>query len=158
MNPCPCGYLGSGFRDCRCTPDQVQRYRDRISGPLLDRFDLLVEVARPGDALFERGAAPARECSRSIRERVCAARTRQLQRQGTTNAELDGDTLERVVPLADSDRELLLAAVRRWGLSARACHRVLRVARSIADLDDAGPVQAAQLGEALSYRLLESAR
>jgi magnesium chelatase family protein len=153
MNPCPCGYLGSGFRECRCTPDQVQRYRDRISGPLLDRFDLLVEVSRPGDALFQRAAAKNEESSASLRERVCAARDRQLHRQGITNAELRDESLERFASLSDTNRELLIHAVQRWGLSARAYHRVLRVARTIADLDDRDPMETAHISEALAFRL-----
>jgi magnesium chelatase family protein len=153
MNPCPCGYLGSGFRDCRCSPDQVQRYRDRISGPLLDRFDLRVEVSSPGSALLEPAAPAASESSATLRERVCAARERQLRRQGAPNSELRDALLGQTVPLADADRALLAHAMQRWGLSARACHRVLRVARSIADLADRDELQSADLAEALGYRL-----
>lgn len=156
MNPCNCGYLGSGFRDCRCTPDQVQRYRDRISGPLLDRFDLRVEVSRPGAALFERGTSHSEESSESIRTRVVAARERQLMRQNCSNSELRGGELERVVTLRDEDRAFLAAAIERWGLSARAYHRVLRVARSIADLDDCADIDAAHIAEALAYRIGEA--
>jgi magnesium chelatase family protein len=158
MNPCPCGYLGSGFRDCRCTPDQVQRYRDRLSGPLLDRFDLLVDVARPGDALFAPAAERREESSATIRERVIAARARQLRRQGETNSTLGARELERVAGLAPEDRSLLVAATQKWGLSARAYHRVLRVARSIADLEDAADIGSAHLAEALGYRVREAAR
>ena len=157
MNPCPCGYLGSGFRHCRCTPDQVQRYRDRISGPLLDRFDMRVEVSRPGPALLE-PEAPAQELgSAAVREAVCAARALQMTRQGCNNAMLAGEALERAVALGDADRSLLAQATERWGLSARACHRVMRVARSIADLDNKESVGSAELSEALGYRLAEIA-
>jgi magnesium chelatase family protein len=152
MNPCPCGYLGSGFRDCRCTPEQVSRYRDRLSGPLLDRFDLLVEVSRPGAALLARNDVPEAG-SAEVRERVCAARRRQLARQGCTNGMLTGAPLERVVSLGDADRSLLAQAIEYWGLSARAVHRVLRVARSIADLEDQPGVGSEHLAEALGYRL-----
>jgi magnesium chelatase family protein len=158
MNPCPCGYLGSGFRDCRCTPDQVQRYRDRLSGPLLDRFDLLVDVARPGDALFTPAAERREESSATIRERVIAAHARQLRRQGETNSTLGARELERVARLAPDDRSLLLAATQKWGLSARAYHRVLRVARSIADLEDTADIASGHLAEALGYRVREAAR
>jgi magnesium chelatase family protein len=120
---------------------------------LLDRFDMLVEVSRPGDALFDRSAAAPRETSASIRERVCAARERKLRRQGVTNAELHDTVLEQTVHLADGDRALLQQAVRRWGLSARAYHRVLRVARTIADLEDCAEVATGHVSEALGYRL-----
>jgi magnesium chelatase family protein len=131
----------------------VQRYRDRISGPLLDRFDLLVEVSRPGNALFERSTVAARETSTTIRERVCAARERQIRRQGMSNSELRDEVLERTVLLSDADRALIVQAVQRWGLSARAYHRVLRVARSIADLDDRPEIDTAHVSEALGFRL-----
>ena len=157
MNPCPCGYLGSGFRDCRCTPDQVQRYRDRLSGPLLDRFDMRVEVSRPGPALLQRIVDAPEPASTDIRECVLAARDRQLARQGCINSALAGRVLEQHVALPDVDRQLLANAAERWGLSARACHRVLRVARSIADLGDRDAVCSADLAEALGYRLGEAA-
>ena len=154
MNPCPCGYLGSGFRDCRCTPDQVQRYRDRISGPLLDRIDMRVEVSRPGAALLDPQTAEEPR-SAELRELVCRARERQLLRQGCTNSALAGAELDRVVPLDAAGRELLARATARWGLSARACLRVMRVARSIADWNGSENVGSAELGEALGYRLGE---
>ncbi len=157
MNPCPCGYLGSGFRDCRCTPDQVQRYRDRLSGPLLDRFDLLVDVARPGDALFTAAADRHEESSAAIRARVIAARERQRLRQGASNSTLGARELERVAPLTPDDQALLVAATHKWGLSARAYHRVLRVARSIADLEDTHAIASAHVAEALAYRVREAA-
>ena len=153
MNPCPCGYLGSTVRACRCTPDQVQRYRDRISGPLLDRFDLQIEVSQPGSVLLQPDARVDTECSATVRERVLAARERQLRRQRVTNSELRDADLERAVPLDEAGRELLRRAAERWGLSARACHRILRVARSIADLDDRAAPTTADLAEALGYRL-----
>ena len=156
MNPCPCGYLGSGFKDCRCTPDQVQRYRDRISGPLLDRFDMRVEVSRPGPALLEPEDGTASITSADLRARVLSARVRQLQRQACVNSALAGKELEHHAALADTDRALLANAAQRWGLSARACHRVLRVARSIADLDGRDALLGADLAEALGYRLGES--
>jgi magnesium chelatase family protein len=156
MNPCPCGYLGSGFRECRCTPDQVQRYRDRISGPLLDRFDMRVEVSRPGPSLLDRSADTG-PSSAEIRARVLAARSLQLERQGCINSALAGKELEQHVALAEPEKRLLASATERWGLSARACHRVLRVARSIADIDERACVDGTALAEALSYRLGEGA-
>jgi magnesium chelatase family protein len=127
--------MGSGFRDCRCTPDQVQRYRDRLSGPLLDRIDLLVEVSQSSNALFGTRQQSDDESSASIRERVVRARQRQLSRQGVPNARLGSTRLVEVVDLSSADRALLAQAEKRWGSSTRAYHRVLRVARSIADLD-----------------------
>ncbi len=155
MNPCPCGFLGAGFRDCRCTSEQIRRYRDRLSGPLLDRFDMRVEVSRPGDALFAGSSAGCGEASDAIRARVIAARDRQLHRQGKTNGMLGGPELERVARLQAGDHALLAGAIRRWGLSARAYHRVLRVARSIADLEGCEEIASAHLAEALGYRMRE---
>lgn len=157
MNPCPCGYLGSGFRDCSCTSQQINRYRERLSGPLLDRFDMRVEMSRPGDALFDGVGVPRGESSAAIRSRVVAARARQRSRQDGINAALPVRELERIARLAAADHELLTRVVRRWGLSARAYHRVLRVARSIADLDDSDIITSVHLAEALGYRIREKA-
>ena len=157
MNPCPCGYLGAGYRDCRCSPEQTRRYRDRLSGPLLDRFDMSIDVSRPGQALFGGTAAQQGQSSSMVRERVIAARDRQLSRQGKPNGRLEGSELERMARLAGSDQALLTDAVQRWGLSARAYHRVLRVARSIADLEECDTIGSAHLAEALGYRIREQA-
>ncbi|MFM7272716.1 MAG: YifB family Mg chelatase-like AAA ATPase [Gammaproteobacteria bacterium] len=156
MNPCPCGFLGAGFRPCRCTPEQVQRYRDRLSGPLLDRIDMRVEVSRPGTALLEDTAVAPGDTSAALRERVRAARERQLARQRCANAALAGEQLREHVQLRAEELALLTAAAERWGLSARACHRVLRVARSIADFDGIAEPGAAALAEALGYRVTDT--
>ena len=151
MNPCPCGYAGDPSGRCACTPDQVRRYRARVSGPLLDRIDL--QIAVPRVPLAELGdVAPAGEASTVVRARVVAARERQLERSGKPNAQLSNREAARDCALAKSDRALLEHALDKLGLSARAYHRVLRVARTIADLDGSARVATAHLTEAIQYR------
>ena len=150
MNPCPCGHLGSPLRACRCTPDAVARYQGRISGPLLDRIDLQVEVpAVPPEAL---AATPDGEPSAMIAQRVAAARARALERQGGTNATLSGDALDLHCALEAPAARFMQAAAARLGWSARGFHRVLRVARTIADLAGGDAIQVSQLAEAIQYR------
>ena len=154
MNPCPCGYLGDTQGNCHCSRDRVASYRGKISGPLLDRIDLRVEVGRlPRDAL--RDAAAGGERSETVRERVVAARMLALARSGVCNTELEGEQLEAVSRQGKEGLRLLDDAVERFGLSARAYHRVLRVSRTIADLAAADRVGAAHVAEALSLRALE---
>ena len=155
MNPCPCGYLGDRRRACRCTPDQVRRYRSRLSGPLLDRIDLHVPVERP-DPMELDMAAPG-EPSAVVRQRVVAARARQTARQGCANARLEGHPLEAHCALGEGERRLLAQAMERLQLSLRARARILRVARTLADLDDAPAITAAHLAEAIGYRQLDRA-
>lgn len=151
MNPCPCGYAGDPRGNCSCTPDQVQRYRARVSGPLLDRLDLQLEVPRV--PLSELNAMSANgETSACVAQRIAAARRRQLDRAGKTNAALNASEAERDCPLRTADRALLERAVDSLGLSARAYHRLLRVSRTIADLDDAEHIGRAHLAEAIHYR------
>ena len=149
MNPCPCGYQGDPSGRCRCTPDQVRRYRDRISGPLLDRIDLHVEV--PRQSLKD---LPPGEPSSSVRERVMAARQRQAER-GQVNARLGVAMIRQFCSLADREARLLETACERLNLSARAHHRILRVARTIADLDQAERIDISHLSEAIGYRQLD---
>jgi magnesium chelatase family protein len=152
MNPCACGYLGDTSGRCRCTSDQVERYRRRISGPLLDRIDLQIEVPRLS---FDKLAGPRGEASRVVRQRVTAARQRQLQRSGSLNSRLDNRQLEQACRLQAADRQLLQQAMEHLKLSARAYHRILKVARSIADLAGTAAIRHDQLAEAINYRCLD---
>ena len=150
MNPCPCGYLGSTVRACRCTPDQVARYQGKLSGPLLDRIDLQVEVpALPAQDLL--GAVPG-EASAQVRVRVLAARERAERRQGQTNQQLEGSALAQHAGLDDAATQFLQKAASRLGWSGRATHRALRVARTIADLAGSERIEVAHLAEAMQYR------
>jgi magnesium chelatase family protein len=153
MNPCPCGYLGDASGRCRCTPDQIHRYRARLSGPLLDRIDLQVVVPNvPQDTLLH--ADPAAETSATVRERVCRARERQLERACKPNAWLTPKEVERDCVLAPAEQTLLQKAISQLHLSARATHRVLKLSRTIADLAGDANISPAHLGEALAYRQL----
>ena len=150
MNPCPCGHYGSTLRSCRCSPDVIARYQGRISGPLLDRIDLQVEVpAVAPDAL---AAAPDGESSATIAERVLAARSMAQARQGCSNAELSGEALDAHCALDAPSGRFLHAASARLGWSARGYHRVLRVARTIADLGGRATLQDSHLAEAIQLR------
>ena len=157
MNPCPCGFSGDERRPCRCTPAQTAKYRGRLSGPLRDRIDLVVEVpAVPVSAITD--AAPG-EASAVVRARVCAARQIQQARYGSsgprTNAELRGRLMAQACRVDADGRGLLRRAVDQFGLSARGYDRVLKVARTIADLDSAERVLTGHVAEALQYRLAE---
>src|SRR5688572_1598653 len=151
MNPCPCGWAGDPSGRCRCSPDVIRRYRGRISGPLLDRIDLHVDVPRLPPAHL-RPDAPAGESSAQVRDRVLGARARQLARGGKPNARLDQVQTYAACRLSDADQQLLERAIDALQLSARGMHRILRVARTIADLDDSERIATAHLTEALGYR------
>lgn len=157
MNPCPCGYLGDRRRACTCPPAQIARYRRKISGPLLDRFDLLMEVPAVDPSIL--ASAPAGECSASIRERVAAARRLQSSRYAGTpfrnNAALSGKALQKYCRLLPEGRAILLRAVEELALSARAYDRILKVARTIADLEGTSDIQDVHLYEAVQYRAFE---
>lgn len=151
MNPCPCGWAGDASGRCHCSAESIQRYRGRISGPLLDRIDLHVEVARLPPAQL-RPDAPAGEDSATVRARVVAARDRQLHRSGKPNSQLGQAETTRVCRVAPDDHALLERAVDALQLSARSMHRILRVARTIADLAGGTPIATAHLTEAIGLR------
>ncbi len=150
MNPCPCGYLGSTLRACRCSPEQVSRYQGKLSGPLLDRIDLHVEVGSlAADELIN--SAPG-EKTEAIRERVVQARERSITRQGSSNQALEGQAIDEQCRLDTASAKFLNTAAARLGWSGRSIHRCLKVARTIADLAGAETVQVTHVAEAVQYR------
>jgi len=152
MNPCPCGFFSDSTRECRCTPGIIQRYLSKISGPLLDRIDIHIEVpAVPYKELRGNGVC---ESSEEIRQRVERARTVQLAR-GYLNAEMPSSLIRKRCALDDAGERTLEMAVRKMGLSARAHDRILKVARTIADLDESEAVSAKHVAEAVQYRSLD---
>jgi magnesium chelatase family protein len=156
MNPCPCGYAGDLRGRCHCTADQIARYRNRISGPLIDRIDIHIELAAmPVEELMGEAPAGVGEESAQVARRVAAARNLQLQRQGKLNARLTPGEVARFCGLAKEPRALLSTAIARLGLSARAYHRVLKVARTCADLGSAPEVRAVDVAEAVKLRALD---
>ena len=157
MNPCPCGYLGHALRACSCTPDQVRRYQSRISGPLLDRIDVQIEVpAQRHDDLLD---GPPGESSASMAARIITARQLQMTRQGCANADLQGAALTRQCPLEPAAETMLRQAMTRLGWSARAYYRILKLGRTIADLSGSPTIHVQHAAEAIQYRrALASAR
>jgi len=159
MNPCPCGFFGDPAHECHCTPPQIQRYVSKISGPLLDRIDIHIEV--PAVKYKElRGEAPAAEASSAVRERVISARRRQTARFAGekriyANAQMPPKLIRKHCAISAEGEKLLETAVTRLGLSARAHDRILKVARTIADLDSSADIAPRHLGEAIQYRTLD---
>ena len=149
MNPCPCGYFGDPTGRCRCSPEQIQRYRNKLSGPLLDRIDLHLTVARENTVLDNQ---PSGETSASVAAVVAEARALQQRRQGCANAFLDLNGLRRHCLLTSADQAWLETACERLTLSLRAAHRLLKVARTLADLEQAEAIGRAHLAEAMQYR------
>jgi magnesium chelatase family protein len=164
MNPCPCGYAGDCRGRCHCTAEQILRYRNRISGPLIDRIDIHIEIAplpvedlmsEVRERVIATGAARPAEDSAAVARRVAAARTLQLERQGKLNARLLPAEVARFCVLAKAPRALLATAIARLGLSARAYHRVLKVARTCADLGGAADIRIIDVAEAVKLRALD---
>ncbi|MDD4351640.1 MAG: YifB family Mg chelatase-like AAA ATPase [Candidatus Gracilibacteria bacterium] len=151
MNPCPCGYLNDPDRQCTCPPYSIERYQSRLSGPFLDRIDLQVEVPKVSyDKL--RGEEQS-ESSESIRQRVSQARNKQLARQGKVNSKLFTPELKKFAAIDELSHEILAKAVSKFSLSARACHRTIKLARTIADLEDQAKILTSHIAEALQYRM-----
>jgi len=155
MNPCPCGYLGDPSGRCHCTLEQVQRYRARISGPLLDRIDLHVEAPRVAREALRPDTPPDGEVSERVTVRVTEARERQLARSKKPNARLATREINKHCKPDTAGQQLLERAMEQLGLSARAYHRVLKVARTIADLAGSETVMSAHVAEAVGYRVLD---
>ncbi len=155
MNPCPCGYLGDSSGRCHCTSEQVLRYRARVSGPLLDRIDMHLEVPRIPHEVLRKGSPQGEESSASIRQRVVAARHRAMVRSGKANAALTAKEVKQLCQLPEQGHQLLEQAMDKFGLSHRAYHRILKVARTIADLAASDTIYIPHLSEAIGYRKLD---
>lgn len=158
MNPCPCGYLGDRRKVCRCSPDQVARYRNKLSGPLLDRIDLQVEVASQSTEtiLSPRSALPADQVTSSqLRQQVIEIQQKQLHRQGKVNAQLTADELNKYCDLGNGEKQFISQICDRFCYSARAVHRILRVARTLADIESSNVVKKQHLAEAVQFRKLD---
>jgi magnesium chelatase family protein len=155
MNPCPCGYAGDERGRCHCTAEQVVRYRNRISGPLIDRIDIHVELRALSVEHLIGDAPDEKDDSAAVAARVAAARQLQLQRQGKLNARLTPLEVTRHCDLQRESRVLLGTAISRLGLSARACHRVLKLARTCADLAGELKIRSIDVAEAVQLRALD---
>jgi magnesium chelatase family protein len=155
MNPCPCGYLGDASGRCHCTSEQVLRYRARVSGPLLDRIDMHLEVPRVSHEVLRKGSAQGEESSAKIRERVVAARNIAMLRSGKANSALTAKEVKHLCLLSEPGHQLLEQAMDKFGLSHRAYHRILKLARTIADLAKSDTIEISHLSEAIGYRKLD---
>ncbi len=155
MNPCPCGYLGDPSGRCHCTAEQVSRYRGKISGPLLDRIDMHLEVPRVSHEVLRKGSPEGQESSATIRQRVIHARNIAMVRSGKANSHLSATDIKQICSLSEQGHQLLEQAMNRFGLSHRAYHRILKLARTIADLAGADNIEIPHLSEAIGYRKLD---
>jgi magnesium chelatase family protein len=156
LNPCPCGFKGSRIKDCTCTQSQIQKYSRKVSGPIIDRIDIWLDVPQIKHEELS-SKAPAGESSEKIRSRVLSARAKQTNRfedikNISTNGEMGAKELKKYAPLTDSSTKLLNDSAKRLNLSARAYHRIIKLARTIADLDNSTDIQDQHLLEALQYR------
>lgn len=154
MNPCPCGYLGEPSGRCHCTAEQVRRYRARVSGPLLDRIDMHIEVPAVPREILQNDPAET-ESTVSVRNRVHRARQLQIKRGGKSNCQLNNKEINRYCKLSQGDKQLINTAIDRFDLSARSVHRILKVARTVADLEESNVIQTPHLSEAIAYRCLD---
>jgi len=155
MNPCPCGHLGDRGGRCHCTSEQIKRYRQRISGPLMDRIDMHIEVPPLGRMPLADSSRKGCETSDQIRQRVTHAREKMLRRAGTANAALSARQLEKHCRISSADQAFLERASEQLGLSARAFVRILKVARTVADLENCADIQKNHIAEAIAYRRLD---
>lgn len=155
MNPCPCGYLGDPSGRCHCTSEQVSRYRAKISGPLLDRIDMHIEVPRVSHQVLRKGSPEGEESSETIRQRVILARNRAIARSGKANSKLTAAQVKQLCTLSEQGHQLLEQAMNSFGLSHRAYHRILKLARTIADLAGSEQIEITHLSEAIGYRKLD---
>jgi len=155
MNPCPCGKSGDSSGRCGCSGEQIQRYRNRISGPLLDRIDIQVEVLRPKTSILS-ASKDNIESSDKVRARVIASRRIQFQRAGRPNALMSNSDLVQFCNIEEETLQLLELAAEQLHLSPRACHRILKVSRTIADLDSSEDIRSQHVAEAISFRRLST--
>ncbi len=155
MNPCPCGYLGDASGRCHCTSEQVLRYRARVSGPLLDRIDMHLDVPRISHEVLRKGSPQGEESSAIIRSRVVAARNLAIARSGKENSELTAKEVKQLCTLSEQGHQLLEQAMDKFGLSHRAYHRILKLARTVADLAGSKAIEVTHLSEAIGYRKLD---
>ncbi|MDX2418712.1 MAG: YifB family Mg chelatase-like AAA ATPase [Xanthomonadales bacterium] len=156
MNPCPCGMSGDDSGRCNCSGEQIQRYKNRVSGPLLDRIDIQVEVLRPKNSILST-STDSIETSEIVRGRVITSRQTQIERAGKANAMLTNSELRQFCHIENQNLQLLEQAAEQLYLSPRACHRILKVARTIADLDQATNIESRHLAEAIAFRRLSLA-
>ncbi len=155
MNPCPCGYLGDTGGRCQCNDDQILRYRNRISGPLLDRIDLHVEVPNITHTILNKSDAKNTISSGTVRKRVCRARDLQFQRSGLINSKLTNQQIDQYCFINDENTAFLQTAIDKLNLSTRGLHRILKISRTIADLADSNNIEKNHLSEALNFRCMD---
>ena len=158
MNPCPCGYMGDASGRCHCTKEQVVKYRAKISGPLLDRIDMHLEVPRVALDVLRKGSAEGEESSEQIRERVIVARKFAIDRRGKVNSELTAAEIKKFCALSEQGHQILEQAMEQFGLSHRAYHRILKLGRTIADLAHSEKIEITHLSEAIAYRKLDRSK